>query len=202
MRTGKLCRGPLFFVVAAVGLGGCLGGASAPSKFYTLAPVASRAAESNPASPGFALGIGPVTLPGYLDRPQIVTRKGPDEIELAEFDRWAEPLKDSVPRILGENMAAQLQTDRVVLFPRQGSQVVQNRVAVDVIHFEGAAGADVALDARWRILGSDGKELASRRSILREPTGAPGYAPLAAAMSRVLGRLSQDIATTLKELPR
>ncbi len=202
MRTGELRRGLLFFAVAAVGLGGCLGGTSAPTKFYTLAPVASRAAESNPASAGLTLGIGPVTLPGYLDRPQIVTRKGPDEIELAEFNRWAEPLKDSVPRILGENMAAQLQTDRIVYFPSRGSQVVQNRVAVDVIHFEGSAGGDVTLDARWRILGSDGKELASRRSILREPTGAPGYAPLAAAMSRVLGSLSRDIATSLKELPR
>ncbi len=79
---------------------------------------------------------------------------------------------------------------------------MQNRVAVDVSHFEGSAGGDVTLDARWRIMGSDGKELASRRSILREPTGAQGYAPLAAAMSRVLGSLSRDIATTLKELPR
>ena len=67
-----------------------------------------------------ALEVGPVTLPGYLDRPQIVTRKGRDEIEPAEFDLWPEPLKSSVSRTLGENLATLLRTDRVAIFPSRG----------------------------------------------------------------------------------
>ena len=63
-----------------------------------------------------ALGVGPVRLPGLLDWPQIVTRRGADEIDRAEFDRWAEPLAETVPRVLAEDLAALWKTDRVAVF--------------------------------------------------------------------------------------
>ena len=149
--------------------------------------------------PGIALEVGPVTSPGYLDRPQIVTRKGRDEIELAEFDLWSEPLKNSVSRTLGENLATLLRTDRVAIFPSRGSRVVQYQVVIDVARFEASIGGDLVLDARWRIQEGNGKELVMGRSTLNEATGAPGYVALVAAMSRALGRLSLDVATALRE---
>jgi uncharacterized lipoprotein YmbA len=39
---------------------------------------------------------------------------------------------------------------------------VKYTVAVDVARFEGVGGGDVALEARWRIVGGDGKELTVR----------------------------------------
>lgn len=74
-------------------------------------------------------------------------------------------------------------------------------VAVDVARFEGVGGGDVALEARWRIVGVDGKDLTVRRSTFSETTGAPGYGPLVAAMSRALGALSRDIATAISGSP-
>ena len=62
--------------------------------------------------------------------------------------------------------------------------------------------ADVTLEARWRILGGDGKELALRRSTVTEVVGAPGYGAMVAAMSRALGALSRDIATAIRDLPQ
>ena len=54
---------------------GCFGGASAPPRFYTLAPLAALQADADPggAGRGAAIILGPVTMPGYLDRIQIVT---------------------------------------------------------------------------------------------------------------------------------
>ena len=146
--------------------------------------------------------IAPLRLGEYLNRRQIVTRRGRDEIELGEFDLWSEPLKDGAARVLGENLAILLRTDRVALLPWRGSHPVRYQVAVDVARFEGAAGADVTLEARWRILGGDGKELALRRSTVTEGVGAPGYGDMVAAMSRALGALSRDIATAIRDLPR
>ena len=143
------------------------------------------------------LEVGPVTVPGYLDRPQIVTRKGRDEIELAEFALWSEPLKNSVSRTLGENLATLLRTDRVAIFPSRGCRVVQYQVVIDVARFDGSTEGDLVLDARWRIQEGNGKELVMGRSTLNEATGAPGCVAQAAAMSRALGRLSQDVATAL-----
>jgi len=75
------------------------GGVSAPTRFYTLVPMAGPPTEAIPISAerGPAIGVGPVTLPGYLDRREIVTRRGRDEIELGEFDHWSEQLKDGAP---------------------------------------------------------------------------------------------------------
>ena len=202
MRTGTFRSGLLLLAVAAVGLSGCLGGASAPTKFYSLAPMAGAPSGTSPAGPGRPLGIGPVTLPAYLDRPQIVTRRGGEELTLAEFDRWSEPLKTAVPRVLADNLAALLGTDRISVFPWGKAQAGQVQIIVDVTQFEAVADKEVVLGARWRILGSDGQELALRRSSLSETTGGPGYDAIVAAMSRVLGAMSREIAGAVQEVSR
>ena len=198
------------FVLTALGLGiflvaltGCAG-SSAPVRLYVLTPAPeARVAPQGPAVPGGpALGVGPVRLPGLLDRPQIVTRRGADEIDEAEFHHWGEPLADSVPRILAENLAALRNTERVTLFGWDPAPSVQYQVVVDVMRFDGAMGGDVVLDARWRILATDGKELAASRSVLTQPTGGTGYPAAVAAMSRALAALSREIAATLDALPR
>ena len=183
---------------------GCLGGASAPTRFYTLTPLATVQTEADAvgAGQGAAIAVGMVTMPGYLDRIQIVTRRGRDEIELGEFDLWSDPLRDGATRVLGENLATLLREHRVAVFPRRASQRVTYTVAVDVARFEGVRGGDVALEARWRITNGDGTDLTVRRSTFSETTDAPGYGALVAAMSRALGALSRDIATAIGNLPR
>ena len=37
------------------------------------------------------VGVGPVRMARYLDRPEIVTSSGGSKIFLSEDDRWAEP---------------------------------------------------------------------------------------------------------------
>ena len=50
-----------------------------PSRFYILEPVKTDAA-AQPSEPATAVGVGPVELPKYLDRPQIVVRSGANEL--------------------------------------------------------------------------------------------------------------------------
>jgi len=91
---------------------------SAPTRFYVLAGVPRSTAAARSAEPGRGptLGVGPVTLPGYLERANIVTRRG-EELDVADFDRWGEPLSDSVPRAIAASLAMLLGTERIVIFP-------------------------------------------------------------------------------------
>jgi hypothetical protein len=203
MRPHRHVFAALVLSALLIWMSGCAG-SSTPARFYVLTPrpeaaVAPAAAE---AACSAALGVGPVRLPGLLDRPQIVTRRGADEIDRAEFDRWAEPLTDTVPRVLAENLAALWRTDCVAIFPWDPAQAVQYQLVVNVMRFDGALGGDVVLDARWRILATDGKELAINRSVLTQPTGRAGYPAVVAAMSSALAALSREIAGTLGTLPR
>jgi len=132
-----------------------------------------------------------------------VTRPSADKIDLAEFDQWGEALRDGIPRVLAENLSRQLPAAKISVFPWRGLEGVRYQVVVDVTRFDGPAGGDTSLEARWRILdGATGKELATKTTRLTEPAGSPGYAPTVSAMSRALASLSRDIAQTLVALPQ
>jgi uncharacterized protein len=48
---------------------------------------------ASPAAPrDLTIGVGPVTLPPYLDRLPIVTRASRARLVLGEFDQWAASL--------------------------------------------------------------------------------------------------------------
>ena len=188
-----------FAVVTVLLAGGCLGG-TAPTRFYVLGPIDGPAVSGDRA---LTLGIGPVSLASYLDRPQIVTRPATDKIDLGEFDQWGEPLRDGLSRVLAEDLSRQLPSARIAIFPWRGLDAVRYQVLVDVTRFDGPAGGDTALEARWRILdGVTAKEVAAKTTRLSEPAGGAGYPLAVAAMSRALNTLSRDIAQTLVALPQ
>ena len=99
-----------FAGVFAVLLAGCTTFSARPdaSRFFTLSALSQpqESAVQPPAeSPGISLGIGPVSLPGYLDRQEIVTRIAQNQVNLSENDRWAEPLEESFTRVVSQNIS-------------------------------------------------------------------------------------------------
>ena len=191
----------LFFMLAAAVLAGCA--RTQPSRFYVLTAVAEA---ENPVTGDFTrngktIGVGPVEIPSYLDRPQIVTRTGPHEIELAEFDKWAGTLKENTTTVLAENLSTLLTTDQVHVFPWRTGVSIRYQVTVQILRFDAVPDEGVALDAHWVILGDDGRRmLLMRGSRIRQPVLETGYNGIVAAESLALGKLSRDIAAALQNL--
>jgi uncharacterized protein len=184
----------VLFVLLVLGTGGCLTLSPAPRAYLlSAAPPAS----DPPPRANVAVGVGPVALPAYLDRLPIVVRAGADEITLSSEHHWAEPLRDGVPRTLAEDLSTRIPSDAVVVFPWRTPTRVQYRVTVDILRLDGALGGSAVLDARWRLLDAAGKELALRRVHFQDATEA-SYAALVNTHSRLLGRLSEDIAIELR----
>src|SRR5215831_10489356 len=193
----------LFVPAALICLAGCA--VTDPTLYYALGQTtgSSASAESKVAAVGprarvagadpVSIGVGPVIMPGYLDRAQIVTRSGPDRVKLATFHLWAEPLENGIARILADEIGARVPIDRVVMFPWRGivAKAIQYQVVVAVDRFDGTLDGDVTLDARWRILGKNGDEVAFSRFTTTEKVAGSGYDPMVAAMSRTLVALSQ-----------
>ena len=180
---------------------GC--GTSQPSHFYLLRAISptssSDLSEVKPSN--LSVGLGPVTLPKYLDRPQIVTQSGTHEVELADFHKWAEPLSENVSHVLTENLSALLSTDRVLQYPWRSSNPLDYQVVVDFWQFDATMGREAVLVARWSLLGSDGQTaLITRKShVIQHPT-SQNYESLVEAMSRNLENLSREIAEAIKAL--
>jgi uncharacterized lipoprotein YmbA len=184
----------LAIAAACLLLAGC--GATTPSRFYTLSSLAAAPDEApEAAAPGLTIGVGPVALPAYLDRPQLVSRAGANRVVLADFDSWIEPLEGMFARTLAENLSHLLATDDVVLLPQRRPVRPDYEVEVEVARFDVDTSGEAVLDARWWLLDGRGeKVLQNARSKIVEPATADDRAAAAQALSRALGAMSHEIA--------
>lgn len=169
------------------------------SHYYVLTPAADGSSVSSASNPAreVALGVGPVTLPGYLDRPEIVSRVDSDRLELSASDRWAEPLAANVQRVLAQDLARLLGTAKVALFPWYGNPNVDYRVEVQVHRFESAGDGLAHLDANWLIRDGSGALLFAGQTSTTSQAGS-GQTAAVAALSNDLNTLSVEIADRVR----
>ncbi|HEX4780874.1 MAG TPA: ABC-type transport auxiliary lipoprotein family protein, partial [Usitatibacter sp.] len=108
-------------------------------------------------------------------------------------------LRDAIPRVLSDALAAELATPRVLTSRQSASLDFDYRVAVDVQHFESTA-TEASEDVIWTIRTRGSQPARVGRTVVTEPA-AGGLEGLAAAHSRALARVAQDIARAIRETP-
>jgi hypothetical protein len=177
-------------------LAGC---ATTPaSKFYILSPVTTDAA-AQPANLATAIGVGPVELPNYLDRPQIAVRSGANELIYSETHRWAEELKDNMTNVLAQNLSLLVPADRVTVFPWGRTTSINYQVMAEISRFDADTSGIVVLSANWKLYREQNREVvAQKKSKFTEPLGGNDYTEIVAAQSRALAALSREIAGAIR----
>jgi uncharacterized lipoprotein YmbA len=183
-------------------LAGCLSSAP-PVEFYTLNSLSAMTQKADPADAdqNIAIGIGPVEIPEILDRPQIVTRTGPNKLKMDEFHRWAGPLKAGFAQVLAENISLLLATNQVAVYPWEVDFKPHYRIALDIRYFEGQWGENVVLDVVWRVSDRESQKIQTvKTSVIKEPLSAADYEALVAAKSQAIAQLSREIAQEIRKL--
>jgi len=180
-------------------LPGCFGGGGPATRFYLLSSIPEEGRRSAVPDRALAIGVGPVRFPDYLDRPEIATGSNPNQLKLSEFHQWAEPLKNNFNRVLGENLALSIPTDSIVSFPWDQSTHIDYQVKLDVTRFLVDEQDNATLIARWRIVDwKEKKTVTFRKSDIQVPVDGSGYEAIAAAQSRTLAKLSEEIAGAIR----
>jgi uncharacterized protein len=186
----------LICILAAL-LTGC---ASSPqSHFYTLSPASKPAAA---AAGNYSVSVGPVAIPAAVDRPQIVVRVGPNQVDIDEFNRWASPLQNDIARVVAENLVLMLGIPDVTVFPQTTAAGATYRVAISVLRFDSVPGGAATLDAVWTVRGAKADQSRTGRTTLSVPTQGGGYAPLVSAHSLALEKLSTDVAEAIRTMEK
>jgi uncharacterized lipoprotein YmbA len=184
---------PSIALALCAGLAAC---ASAPREnYYTLAALAPERPLASSALSGAGVTVVATGLVQAVDRPQLVLRVSETRVQILEQQRWAEPLKSAIPRVVAANLAREIGSARVTSQSSLGDTAY--RVALDVQRFDSTADGGAALDVTWSIRRVDGNALASGRSSVTERAGGAGYEALVAAHSRALGVVSHEIAQAL-----
>ena len=200
--------GQCILLLAVLIISGCSLLSSGPqpkTRFYMLSSLASSAKAVQPLAtlPQVAIGIGPIRLPEYLDRRNIIVRNSRNEFELAEDFQWAEPMGDTVSRVIADNLSVLLGTYRITQFPWRSSMPVDYQLTIQVAQFDGIPGEQAVLRAHWQVFTGDGRKLLdSGYSVFGEKAEDKSIDALVTALSRAIESFSREVAVAIVRLAK
>jgi uncharacterized lipoprotein YmbA len=197
--TSRLLAGAIVLIMTA---GACA--SAPPERLYALSSGV-RGAAFPARSPARSVVVAPAVLPEIVDRPQLVLRTDENRIALLEQQRWAEPLRLGISRVVAEDLGQLLGTWRV----STRDEAIGNpdcRVSLDVRRFDTTrAGATVRVQTLWTVTCAGFAERTGQTATeerVAEPVAGTTFDAVAvvAAHGRALDSLSRDIADALRQL--
>jgi uncharacterized lipoprotein YmbA len=168
-------------------------GSTPRSDYYML----SANAKGSVGSEGPSIGIGPVTVPEYLKRREMVLNRSANRLDLADFDRWAEPLDAGILRVTALNLSLLLKTQQVQTFPWRRSNLPDFGISIAVVQFS-MKGNQALLVAQWTVTEpATGDAVAQHISHLEASARGSEPEDVAAVYSDLLRELSEAIAAAI-----
>ncbi len=165
-----------------------------PTRYYVLSDSGPAPAEAS-VGPGLRLGLRSVELAGYLKSPDLIVRRGPNELAPQDYARWAEPLDSGIARLVRDQLRADPAVSRVYQQPFPLDADRDYDVSVAVARCEGGAGsAHFAATVEISTAG-DNPHLVARRTFL-----APDAAWDGRDFGRLAGLLSADVQALGKDI--
>jgi uncharacterized lipoprotein YmbA len=186
----------------AVGAAGC--GSSPPAHFFALSPSPERGAASSQPEPRSATNrtvrLRRPSIPGYLDRPEIVRSVVGYRLGVGTNERWGGPLDEMIGRVLAQDLERRIPGSSV--FTEDGAITAEGdaTVEVNVQRFEVGEGGELALVVAVALEHGSAQEAAAARSLeLVARPHAYTTSGIVAAMSDLLGQLADAIAVMIRE---
>lgn len=191
----------LFCLVFVIAIGGCLSVSNSPeSRFYMLSALEKEPSGKTYEIPqDVIIAIGPVKIPEFQNRPQIVTQDKDNMIKFAEFDRWGEPLDTALERIIFEDLTVMLPAAALKMFPCVFAIPVKYQVIMNVAQMQSRLDKDLFLMVDWSIIDAKNKIMVfSKKSECRQAINPHNYLGLTKAISAACASLSGEIAEALE----
>jgi uncharacterized lipoprotein YmbA len=179
-------------LLAYVLLAAC--GSSPPVRYFALETIDHEYVRV-PAD-ATTIGIGPIRIPDYLRRSQMVTRGQGAELIVDDYNRWAEGLDEVIHRTIASNVDRLLDSVSVVAYPTTALLNLDYRLVGRIDRFDTDARGRAILDTQWGIATPTGEVLVpGRRTRYQAQVSTSGDpAAIARAMSDTIGQFSRDIA--------
>ncbi|HUI99414.1 MAG TPA: PqiC family protein [Usitatibacter sp.] len=183
-------------LAAALSLAACVGAPAPRERFFTLG---SPEAGAPPASAAPSIFVGRVSIPAAVDRTEMVLSTGANQVDISDDDRWAEPLRDAIPRVIAQDLSRDLGTSRVLSSRAAAGTPVDFRVSIEVQRFDSSLADGATVDALWTVTPARGGAR-DGRTLAHETNAAHDPGALAAAHSRALARVASDIANAIRAM--
>jgi uncharacterized protein len=187
-----MSRAALAALIAAT-VSGC--GHSPPTHYFTLNAVPADAPLSTAPLPPVQLTA--VHIPAELDRPEVVMQASPNRLAIGENDRWGASLGQMMRRTLAQDLMARLPAGSFC-FPDAPAPAGARTLVVTVLDAEGREGGSLTMQTSWTLMaGHPAHVVMTKQATLDQKLEGNDAAALAAAMSAMLGKLADQIATSV-----
>ena len=187
----------VFLLMTMIGFSGCFRD-SKPDQFYMLQAV-ERAKAPGAGAQGPLVGLGPIRIPAYLDRPQIVTAASGQEYHLSESHRWAERLDDNIARVSAQNLAELIPSDRIVMHPWPREPKPDAQLAMNIQEMHVDPSGQVRMSALWS-LRLAGEQVYNHRFSCQQPASLTDYSRMIEVESECLARLNREMAAAIQSV--
>ncbi len=182
-------------LVLSAAVSGCAG---SDLHFYMLEPLAQTSPAPTPVPDTIVVGLGPVHLPEYLNRPQMVIATGEHQYQFDEHHRWAEHLDQNISRVLVQQLSQQLGLKQVLRYPWAQRQAVDYQLVIDVLEFHQTASLHSRLKGQWQIKRADQTLLSQQFACSIDSDDQAEN--IVAAQSQCLHDLGLELAAAVRQL--
>jgi len=141
------------------------------------------------------IAVYDITLPDYLQKPQIVLQKSDSpELQVSEFNRWASDLESMIQNTLIEDLQTIMpqSTIKPLLYGSNAQYIIK----VNIEKMSGYFGQDAVLRGVYQILTPSNKVIKQSDFEFKTPAGRK-YADYAKAQSRLLADLALMISKAI-----
>jgi len=187
-------------------LSGCISLPNSPisptPRFYMLSAIdETQVSKKINITPGVIIGVGPVKIPEYLNRPQMVTKDKDGILKFDEFDRWGESLDAGVAHLIREDLTVMLSKAQLTLYPWAPTTSVKYQVVAEIVQLDSELDKNMFLAVQWMVIDvQNAKTVIIKRFEFRQPIIPQNYSGLAKTLSMACASLSGQISQELAML--
>ncbi|OPZ77459.1 MAG: hypothetical protein BWY78_01004 [Alphaproteobacteria bacterium ADurb.Bin438] len=136
------------------------------------------------------------SMPKYLDRPQIVTKKSEVELEISEFNRWASPLIDNLEEVIKNDLVNTSNKIEIV------NEISYNKksdytIIIDVKDFGGKINETAVINVKYKITNNLTDKTNFYEFNKQQPISTT-YESLVTSLSDLTNKLAIKIAKEIK----
>lgn len=176
------------------------------TRYFVLTPISSPtqsiSADISNESRMVTVGLGPISLPPYLERPEVITRLNDSEFSVSETDRWGESLDSNVSRVLGQDLSSASPRIDVVPFPWGKKTQIDYRVSVEFLRLERVAKGKVEVQANWTIRHGIDRKIVRKGTTVVSAASGNDQVSASAELSDGVAEVAHNIAQVLDGLPQ
>lgn len=177
-------------LAGALLLCGC--GSSPQTSFFVLDPV-----DGAHVAGGRPVQVAAVHIPPDLDREEMVSEKAPSQLALSSPNRWGAPFDEMFQRTLTQDLARRL-PEHDVVFPNEPAPSGTLKLVVDILAFGSDPSGQVKFDGSWSLVSQGSAQPVVDHHVQLSDAAQNGPAGQAAAMSKIVGLLADQIAAAAK----